>query len=900
MPRRAPCSFLASVLVCIVLAVPAFAQLDPLPYDQGSTGLGLSLRRLPTTARVLYVTAHPDDEHNGVLVRLSRGLGVRTALLTVTRGDGGQNAIGPELFEALGVLRTEELAAIHRYDAVEQYFGRAYEFGFSFSVEETFQKWGYEDTLGDVVRVVRAFRPDVILTLPLEAPGGGQHHQAVGRLAKDAFRAAADPRRFPAQVRGGLRPWQPRKVYQGGTGGFPEKIEGAPVRVPTGVLDPLLGMTWQELGSISRALHRCQGAGQLKADPGPAEGVYTLLDSEPTASGPEGDILDGIDISVRRWLGFAPDHEKALPSLAPDLRSLEASLAAAGAAFEASAPAKVIPALDQSLEQVRRTRSRVANSRLSDDAKAELADRLTEKEAQLEAALALAQRFAFEVTVDDGQVVPGQTFTVTARVWNQGTSAAAVESLTLSAPPGWTVERKGGEERQVIVPGASLDARYSVTVGAAARFSQPYWKRNPARDRYDLEVPGDETLPWSPPEVAATLRYAASSVATTVRRPAVFRYPGPFVGGEKQHLVQVVPALSVRVSPDIAIVPVAGPRPQKEFRVLVANNRRDAGTATARLTAPAGWSVAPREATLRFRYEGEEIAARFFVTAPASVAEGETALQAVVTLEGREFRDGVQVVAYDHIQRRHLVRPAAARVLALDVRTAPAIRIGYVMGPGDAVADAIRQLGVPVTLLTADDLAYANLSEYSTIVIGIRAYETRSDLRSYHPRLMTYIEAGGNLVVQYNRAAFNWLSPPLRQGPGSEGATADSPFAPYPASVTPNRITDENAPMKLLVPDHLLFTGPNRIGPRDWQGWVQERGIQFLAARDARYVELLAATDPFPKNPGEQKGILVEAKVGRGTWTYVGLGLFRQLPAGTPGAYRLLANLVSRSRNSSR
>src|SRR5260221_6915222 len=232
------------------------------------------MRRLPTTARVLYVTAHPDDENNGVLVRLSRGLGVRTALLTVTRGDGGQNAIGPELFEALGVLRTEELAALHRYDAVEQYFGRAYEFGFSFSVEETFQKWGHEDTLGDVVRVVRAFRPDVILTLPLEAPGGGQHHQAVGRLAKEAFRAAADPRRFPEQVRGGLRPWQPRKVYQGGTGGVRERIGGGPGGGPTGVVHPLPGMTGREGGSIPPARPRPQGAGGAQADPGPGPGNY--------------------------------------------------------------------------------------------------------------------------------------------------------------------------------------------------------------------------------------------------------------------------------------------------------------------------------------------------------------------------------------------------------------------------------------------------------------------------------------------------------------------------------------------------------------------------------------------------------------------------------------------------
>jgi hypothetical protein len=328
----------------------------------------------------------------------------------------------------------------------------------------------------------------------------------------------------------------------------------------------------------------------------------------------------------------------------------------------------------------------------------------------------------------------------------------------------------------------------------------------------------------------------------------------------------------------------------------VANNRKEAVDGIARLAVPAGWTVTPPLAPLRFRYEGEEIAARFFVTPSSTIAPGETALKAVVTALGQDFRDGVQVVAYDHIQRRHLIRPAEARVLALDVRTAPAIKIGYVMGSGDAVADAIRQLGVPVNLLTADDLAYANLSEYSTIVIGTRAYETRTDLRSGHPRLMAYVEAGGNLVVQYNRAAFNWLTPPLRQGPGSEGVTADSPFAPYPASVTPNRITDENAPLTLLVPASPLFTSPNRIGPRDFEGWVQERGIQFLAARDPRYVELVSGSDPFPQNPGEQKGILVEAKVGRGTWTYVGLGLFRQLPAGTPGAYRLLANLVSRSR----
>jgi hypothetical protein len=234
-------------------------------------------------------------------------------------------------------------------------------------------------------------------------------------------------------------------------------------------------------------------------------------------------------------------------------------------------------------------------------------------------------------------------------------------------------------------------------------------------------------------------------------------------------------------------------------------------------------------------------------------------------------------------------------VQVLDVRTAPEASVGYVMGSGDAVADAVRQLGVPLTLLAAEDLAFGDLSRFSTIVTGIRAYESRDDLRSVHPRLMEWVEDGGHLVVQYNRAAFNQVSP-HRGAPG--GGEEGSPFVPYPAVTTGERITDETAPLRVLVANHPLLTTPNRIGDEDWEGWVQERGTYFLDARDPRYLELLAATDPFPNNPGEKKGILVEAKVGTGTWTYVGLVLFRQIPAGVPGAWRLLANLVSRPRGS--
>ncbi|HYN03548.1 MAG TPA: PIG-L family deacetylase, partial [Vicinamibacteria bacterium] len=848
----------------------------------------LAMRRLGVSGRVLFVTAHPDDEHNGVLVRLSRGLGLRTALLTVTRGEGGQNAIGPELFETLGVLRTGELMAIHRYDGVEQSFGRAYEFGFSFSVEETLAKWGREETLGDVVRVVRTFRPDVILTLPLEGEGGGQHHQAVGRLAREAFRAASDPTRFPEQLREGLRPWQARKIYQGGVGGYGE-VPGAPVRVPTGVYDPVLGMTWQQLGVRARAMHRCQGVGQLGADPGPAEGVFSLLDAEPAVAAPEGDILDGLDPSLAGLAGRWPGAASGANTLAADLTVLQAKMAAARAAFAPGSPERAVPALTEALVATRSLAQGI-HGRVADPvARVELAERLQEEEGDVEAALALAQGLVLEARADDGLVTPGEEMGVAVSLFNSGGAGLEVEELELEAPPGWTVARREGEAGP-LPGGGARRSRFTVVVAPDARPSQPYWRRERDRDRNELLVPADETRPWSPPVLVAQARCRVNGVVTTLRTPVAWRYEGPSVGGERRHEVQVVPALSVRVSPEIAAVPLASPRRPVEVRVFARHLAPGAATAHVRLEAPPGWSVDPPSSLLRFSYEGEEAGARFTVTPPPVLHAGTFALRAVALRDGREFREAVQAVDYDHVERRQLLRPAQARVLVLDVRTAPGVSVGYVMGSGDAVADAIRQMGVPLTLLSADDLAFGDLSRFTTIVTGIRAYETRPDLRSAHGRLLRWVEGGGHLVVQYNRAAFNRLAPDAPALP----ADAPSPYAPFPASVTSERISDETAAMRGLVPAHPLLTTPNRIGAADWEGWVQERGIQLLAARDPRYAELLAATDPFPYNPGEKRGILVEAKVGKGTWTYVGLALFRQVPAGVPGGWRLLANLVSR------
>jgi LmbE family N-acetylglucosaminyl deacetylase len=878
-PRRGVLATVVSLAVGVPLA-PAEPPLQPLDLERGATGLALALRRVGVSGRVLLVTAHPDDEHNGVLVRLSRGLGLRTALLTLTRGEGGQNAIGPELFGALGVLRTGELTAIHRYDGVEQYFGRAYEFGFSFSVEETFAKWGREETLGDVVRVVRAFRPDVILTLPLEGEGGGQHHQAVGRLAREAFRAAADKARFPQQLREGLRPWQARKIYQGGVGGYGE-VPGTPVRVPTGVYDPFLGMTWQQLGARARAMHRCQGAGQLGADPGPAEGVYSLLDAEPAVSAVEGDILDGVGTT---FAALAP----LAPLLAPELAALQAKAAAARAAFDPGTPERAVPALVETLAAVRALAERLEVRLVDPAARVEVAGRLRDEETDIEAALALAQGLVLEARADDGLVTPGQEVGVAVSLFNSGGSGLQVEALELETPPGWTVARRG--EAGPLAGGGSSRSRYTVVVAPDARPSQPYWRRERDRDRNELLVPADEGRPWSPPALVARARCRVNGVVTTLRTPVAWRYEGPFVGGERRHAVQVVPALSVRVSPEITAVPLAMPRRPIEVRVFARHLAPGAATAEVRLEAPPGWSVDPQSSPLRFSYEGEEAGVRFTLTPPTVLAAGDSKLSAVAVAGGREYREVVQVVEYDHVERRQLLRPAETRVLVLDVRTASRVSVGYVMGSGDALADALRQMGVPLTLLTAEDLLFGDLKRFTTIVTGIRAYETREDLRSSHGRLLRWVEAGGHLVVQYNRAAFNRLAPDAPSLP----ADAPSPYAPFPAAVTSERISDETAPMRALAPAHPLLTAPNPIGAADWEGWAQERGTYFLAARDPRYTELLAARDPFPYNPGEKRGILVEANLGQGTWTYVGLALFRQVPAGVPGGWRLLANLVSR------
>jgi LmbE family N-acetylglucosaminyl deacetylase len=872
-----------------LIAATARAQLEPIPEESGSVGLALQLRKLSSGTSFLHTAAHPDDEDNGLLVLLSRGRGHRTSLLTATRGDGGQNEIGPELFEAIGILRTEELMAVHRIDGVEQYFTRAYEFGYSFSVDETLQKWGKEEILADFVRVLRMVRPDVVVSLPLSGEGGGQHHQASAILTREAFRAAADPARFPEQIAEGLRPWQALKLYArsavgAGRGRDVKKKEDleALVRVDTGAYDPLLGRTYYQMGSEARASHKCQGMGQLQAIAGPHESAFQLLDSVLPRRERESDLFDGVSAGLERLTEFS-----SAPFVVEAIDALGREIDAANAAYDARAPWQTLPPLRRGLSLVRELRARITRGEVPAEAGFELEHRLAPKEADFEKAIALAHGIDFLPTADRGEVTRGSSFRVEAQVTNPGPEPVEIREIRVSTPTGWAVTEHDEDEMpfpdlpESLSRNGKLAARFDILVSADAEYDRPYWKReSPAVDRFTLMEPRYFGLPWRPPPVTSTLTFRSGGVEARLSKTVQHRYAGRWVGGEKQKQISVLPRVSVAIAPEVVVFPIGADERSRPVSVTARYEGVEPARGALRLEAPAGFSVAPAEAELSFERENQAVTIRFRLTPDAGIERGSYRVQAVASLGAEEFRERVSAIEYHHIQTRYLFQPAEAKVEALDVQVARA-RVGFVVGVGDEVPVAIRQLGAELEFLEEQDLAEGDLSRFDVIVTGVRAYLNRQDLRAYNRRLLDYVADGGTLVVQYNKMEFN-----------------EAQWGPYPKKVSNNRVTVEEAPIQILVPDHPIFTAPNRITASDWGGWVQERGLYFLEEEgDPRYQDLLAAEDPWEYNKGVKKGMLVEARYGKGRWIYVGLGLFRQLPAGVPSAYTLLANLLSLGRS---
>ncbi len=868
------------------------AQVQEIIENQNAAAVWQALLRLRTTVTVLHTTAHPDDENEALLAWLSRGQGVRTGLLTLTRGEGGANLIGPELFDALGVLRTEELLAAGRYYGVDQFFTRVVDFGFSKRLDETLEKWGRETVLRDVVRVIRMYRPDIIISRFRGDPSDGHgNHQAAGVITREAFRAAADPHRFPEHFAEGLRPWQAKKLYVAPFRFGGDEREPPTVEIETGTYDPLLGRTYREIGREGLSRHRSQGAGQARAPRGSSRVALRLVDTVLPKVEREASLFDGLDTS---WLGLAKLADPAL-DLRPELAEVQALVEEALASFDARHPWTIVPELTSGLRRTRALIERLERASFEEAAKDHLLFLLRNKAQEFMDALNRALGIAFDVLVDPSEegegfpgnsqrlwlretfsvAIPGQRFTLTATATNRSPVRVEPLEIAVRAPAGWRV-RLLRQEMSPLDRNDQARARFEVTVPEEAEYTRPYWSRaSEYHDAvYTIHKPEFLNRPWPPPDVVGVFTYRLDGVTVTLTQPAQTIFVDrPW--GEQRRLLMVAPPVSVTVSPRRGIIPLGGTRLPYPLRVEVRNNVKGAAEGKVRVRGPSGWVVSPSEATFRFTHEGEVQTFTFQLSVSRVEAGKSYHVQAVAEYNGKEYKEGYQVIAYRDVEPRHLYRPATIELRAADVKIAPGLRIGYVMGVGDHVPDALAQLGVTVRVLGPSDLAAGDLDAFDAIVIGIRAYAVRDDLKAYNRRLLDYVQRGGVLIVQYQTQEFD-----------------AAPFGPYPyrLGARAEEVSEEEAPVTILDPAHPIFTWPNRITAADFEEWVEERGSKFMTWWDARYQPLLMSHD---RGQEPQRGGLLAARYGRGTYIYAAYAFYRQLPAGVAGAYRLFANMIS-------
>ena len=900
-PRRAairrPSHYLISFLLLLGFTLVATGQNgrevvapnDPLPVDSGSPGLQLMLRRLSTTARVLHTTAHPDDEDGGMLTLESRGKGDTVVLLTLNRGEGGQNKVGSNLFDVLGVLRTLELTASDRYYGVEQRFTRVADFGFSKNSEETFQKWnGHDVALRDIVLVIRTFRPDVLVSrFQGTSRDGHGNHQASGIVTKEAFRAAADPKMFPEQIKEGLLPWQAKKFYFDNVCPF-RSNECAPenytVKLPTGEKDSLLGMTYAQFAMEGLKHQLSQGAGGWSIDAGPHYSFYRLVDSvlPPTAGkdGHEQDFFDGIDTTVPGLAARLGKDEAKVPYLRGELEKLQKDVEKAK---QASDPASAAQALLDGLQTVKALNLQLANEKqLAEIERRELLGNLRLKQEQFQTAANLALGLSLSASVDTAptatpedafMAVPGQSFNVTVRLRNGGTKELSIQDFGLNLPTAWKVAATS-QKTTTVAPGKEMLGSFRVTVPEDAAYTRPYWHRSdPETDA--LNMVDDEryaTLAFPVSTLRAQVKYVADTKQGAVQTEITVPYKDS-TGRENRRALAVAPPLSVTIDPTSQVIPL-GQRGASVVHVAVESQIPDSLSGEIKLIAPQGWQVAPAVQHVTFGGRGESKKCEFHVT-PAATREGRYSLKAVAEYRGKSYAEGFTVVTREDLDTFYYYQPAVQRVSVVDVKVPADLKVGYVMGAGDEIPTVLEQLGISVTMIPAEKLATEDLSKYRTIVVGIRAYDTQKELVANNKRLLDFVQAGRTLLVQYETDIGNFNG---------------GQFTPYPAALGRDRVSVEEAPVEVLAPKNAVFHVPNEITPRDFEGWVQERGLYFMQSWDDKYTPLLASHDP-----GEEslKGGLLQASYGKGTYIYAGYAFFRQLPAGVPGAVRLYVNLLA-------
>ena len=882
--RRRLCPI--AVLFAALWSAAAGGGVQP-PADASAAGAWQKLIKLPTIASVMHTTAHPDDEHGGVLAFLSRGQGARVSLLTLTRGESGDNAIGPELFDALGLLRTEELAIASRYYGVDrQYFGTVVDYGFSKRLDEALEKWGKEYVLRDVVGVIRTERPFVLISrFQGNARDGHGNHSAAGLVTREAFALAADPNAFPEQLAAGLRPWQPLKLYMGGV----RENEAWTLQVDSGRYDPVLGNSYQSVARLGLSFQRSQNSGRFNPQPGPSFSYYQRLESVVEAPAKEESFFDGIDTTI-------PGLYRALRKTPPAgadrlLGTIEREIRAAIDAFGLSDPSASAPALGRALAA-----TRAAAKELGADG--DVSGVLGAKEQQIQEAIHAVLGVALTATAQPpgapqaagpfgaagaplGAVVPGQTFDIRTVFVNR--APVGVGRLRLSIERGaagrtledWKIE--GGGTAEAPAFNQPVAVTFTATVPPDAPLTRPWFFRRSIQEaRYTIADQAQRYRASPDSVLEAVARFEIGGVPVTLRRP-VTRLEADLPYGYNRRSLAVVPALAVSISPAHLVTSVRSPSKPVRVNVEVLNNRDGESEGTLRLDVPAGSKVEPASAPLRFSRAGERTLHAFDVTM-ASLGSHEQRIQAVVSSGTREYREGYTTIRHRDLETRYLYRDAVASVRGIDVEIAPGLEVGYVMGVGDDVPAGLAQLGARVQLLDRNELATGNLSRFDAVITGTRAYAVREDLKTYNRRLLEYVQEGGNLIVLYNTQEF-----------------VPNLYAPYPAALPGNaeEVSEEDSPVEILAPGAAVLNRPNRITKEDFDGWMEQRGSKYWTTWDSRYMPILATWD---KGQPPQKGGWLHARYGKGHYTYFAYALHRQLPYGVPGAFRLLANLLSLER----
>jgi hypothetical protein len=787
--------------------------------------------------------------------------------------------MGSNLFDVLGVLRTLELTASDRYYGVEQRFTRVADFGFSKNPDETFQKWqGHDIALADMVRVIRTFRPDVIVSRfsGTERDGHG-HHQASGILTPEAYRAAADPNRFPEQIKEGLLPWQAKKLYIGNV--CPFRSNSCPdkdytLRLNTGEESPALSMSYIQFAMEGLRHQLSQGAAGWSVPSGPAYTFYRLIDSKVgenlDADGHEKDFFDGVDTTLPGLATRLGDEQNKVPFLKPALLELQTLVDRATAS--ANANPEGIAALLSGSEKTTKLIADVERSSLSAAAKAVLLTDLNTKKDQFQKAAALAavihlQVFASAATGSgsDFMLVPGHTYELTAK-FESSLPRLHLNKIGLDLPKGWSAESSGRD------PDGSQ--RFQVTVPPNAEYTRPYWHRdNPETDAVNIvDEPAYATLPFAPPPVQAHAIYSFAGQESMVHAVAMSKFKDSS-GKDLERPLAVAPPFSVALEPPTEVISTNHPG-TTEITVGVRSEIATSGSTTVHLELPGGWRSEPAVQPIAFQHADEAKQVKFQVR-PADLREGQARIKAVVDYQGKSYHLGYTTVSRDDLNTSYYYQPAVQRASIVDVKVPNDLKAAYIMGAGDDIPAVLKEVGVDLTLIPAEKLADADLSRFSTVVLGIRAYDTQKDIAAHNQKLLDYVSSGGTLIVQYNASAGDFNS---------------GHFTPYPAQISRARVSVEEAPIEILAPDDAVFHYPNPISEQDFNGWVQERGLYFMDQWDNHYAPLLSSHDPGEQ---PQKGGLLLARYGKGTYIYTGYAFFRQLPAGVPGAIRLYVNLLA-------